>query len=264
MPFTYKTVLIVGATSGIGAAMAEKLVAEGSKVIVCGRRQDRIDQFVGKHGADKASGIRVDITDHANLDAFVEKVLSDYPSLDCVFLNSGVQSATRLSRPLEFDLAKFHQEVNVNFTSIVNLMIKFLPHLQSKPHPTGLIVTGTHLALVPAATMAAYSASKAALTAFVDCCRAQNRQKSTKIIEIYPPVVQTELHDWMGVENGRALGMPVEKFTEEAYSELLKGDEMVVVGSIATEPREVYMDLVDRRRKIFDKLAGAMLSRFEL
>lgn len=68
----------------------------------------------------------------------------------------------------------------------------------------------------------------------------------------------------MGVENGRALGMPVEKFTEEAYSELLKGDEMVVVGSIATEPREVYMDLVDRRRKIFDKLAGAMLSRFEL
>lgn len=73
MPFTYKTVLIVGATSGIGAAMAEKLVAEGSKVIVCGRRQDRIDQFVGKHGADKASGIRVDITDHANLDAFVEK-----------------------------------------------------------------------------------------------------------------------------------------------------------------------------------------------
>lgn len=120
------------------------------------------------------------------------RVLSDYPSLDCVFLNSGVQSATRLSRPLEFDLAKFHQEVNVNFTSIVNLMIKFLPHLQSKPYPTGLIVTGTHLALVPAATMAAYSASKAALTAFVDCCRAQNRQKSTKIIEIYPPVVQSK------------------------------------------------------------------------
>lgn len=68
----------------------------------------------------------------------------------------------------------------------------------------------------------------------------------------------------MGVENGRALGMPVNEFTEIAYNELVKGSDMIVVGSIATEPREVYMDLVERRRKIFDKLAGAMLSRFEL
>ncbi|KAK7957725.1 oxidoreductase- short-chain dehydrogenase/reductase family [Apiospora saccharicola] len=264
MPFPYKTVLIIGATSGIGAAMAEKLVTEGSKVIVCGRRQDRIDQFVNRHGSDKASGIKVDITDHGSIDEFVAKAIAEYPSLDCVFLNSGVQSSTRLSRPQEFDLANFHHEVNVNFTSIVNLMIKLLPHLQAKPCPTGLIVTGTHLALVPAATMAAYSASKAALTAFVDCCRAQNRHKSTKIIELYPPVVQTELHDWMGVENGRALGMPVNEFTEIAYEELSKGDELVVVGSIATEPREAYMDLVERRRRIFDKLSGAMLSRFEL
>lgn len=47
--------------------------------------------------------------------------------------------------------------------------------------------------MVPAATMAAYSPSKAALTAFVDCCRAQNRHKSTKIIELYPLVVQSRL-----------------------------------------------------------------------
>ncbi|KAK8052552.1 hypothetical protein PG993_003937 [Apiospora rasikravindrae] len=264
MPFPYETVLIIGATSGIGAAMAEKLIAEGSRVLVSGRRQDRIDQFVKKHGSEKAGGIRVDITDHGSIDTFVEQVLSDYASLDCVFLNSGVQSATRLSRPHEFDLSKFHHEVNVNFTSIVNLMMKFLPHLQSKPHSTGLIITGTHLALVPAATMAAYSASKAALTAFIDCCRAQSRQQSTKIIELYPPVVQTELHDWMGIENGRALGMPVAEFADIAYEELSRGEDLVVVGSIATESREVYMDLVDRRRRIFEKLAGAMLSRFEL
>ena len=73
MSFPYKTVLIIGATSGIGAAMAEKLVTEGSRVIVCGRRQDRLDQFVDKHGSDKASGIKLDITDHDHVDAVVEK-----------------------------------------------------------------------------------------------------------------------------------------------------------------------------------------------
>jgi short-subunit dehydrogenase involved in D-alanine esterification of teichoic acids len=120
------------------------------------------------------------------------RVLNSYPDLDCVFLNSGIQSQTRLSRPAEFDLAKFHHEINVNFTSVVNLSIKFLPYLQAKNNPTSLIITGTHLAVVPATTIAAYSASKAALTSFVDCLREQNRKKPTKIIELYPPVVQSE------------------------------------------------------------------------
>ncbi|KAH9893805.1 hypothetical protein F4778DRAFT_748555 [Xylariomycetidae sp. FL2044] len=265
MTFTYKTVLLVGATSGIGAGMANKLISEGSMVIACGRRQDRLDNFVREHGSTNAAAVRFDVTDTKGMDAFVEEVITNYPSLDCVFLNAGIQSPTRLSRAGEFDLTKFHEEVNVNFTSTVNLMMKFLPHLQAKAdQPTGLVVTGTHLAVVPAATMAGYSASKAALTSFVDCLREQNRHKPTKIIEIYPPVVQTELHDWMGLDRGRALGMPLRDFTEITYAQLLKGDELIVIGSIATDPRETYMDLLDRRRKIFNKLSGAMLSNFEL
>jgi NADP-dependent 3-hydroxy acid dehydrogenase YdfG len=72
MSFSYKRVLLVGATAGIGAAFADKLILEGSKVIAVGRRQERLDAFVQKHGADKASGIKYDITDRVGLDAFVE------------------------------------------------------------------------------------------------------------------------------------------------------------------------------------------------
>ncbi|KAK9422933.1 putative Oxidoreductase DltE [Seiridium unicorne] len=264
MPFTYKTALIVGATSGIGAGLADKFISEGSKVIAVGRRQDRLDAFVAKHGSSKAAAIKFDVTDSNGIDAFVKQVVTEHPDLDCVFLNSGIQGSTRLSRAAEFDPAKFHDEINVNFTSIVNLIIKFLPQLQAKETPTSLIITGTHLAIVPATTMAGYSASKAALTSFVDCVREQNRHKPTKIIELYPPVVQTELHDWMGPEKGRALGMPLNEFSDIAYNELVKGDDLIVVGSIATEPRDNYMDLVDKRRTIFNKLSGALLSRFEL
>jgi NADP-dependent 3-hydroxy acid dehydrogenase YdfG len=73
MPFTYKSVLIVGATSGIGAGMADKLIAEGSKVIAVGRRQERLDAFVKKHNSPNAASIRYDITDHEGLDSFVSK-----------------------------------------------------------------------------------------------------------------------------------------------------------------------------------------------
>ncbi len=50
MPFPYKHVLMIGATSGIGVSMADRLVKEGSKVIAVGRQQDRLDHFVQNNG----------------------------------------------------------------------------------------------------------------------------------------------------------------------------------------------------------------------
>jgi NADP-dependent 3-hydroxy acid dehydrogenase YdfG len=71
MSFQYRRVLLIGATAGIGAAMADKLIQHGASVIAVGRRQDRLDAFVKKHGAEKASAIAYDVTDSAGLDAFV-------------------------------------------------------------------------------------------------------------------------------------------------------------------------------------------------
>ena len=71
MPFPYKLVLVIGATSGIGAAIADRLVQEGSKVIAVGRRQNRLDDFVRKHGKDKASAVKFDITNRQDTDEFV-------------------------------------------------------------------------------------------------------------------------------------------------------------------------------------------------
>ena len=73
MPFQYKRVLLVGATAGIGAAMTDKLIQEGSKVIAVGRRQERLDAFVKKHRPSVASGVRFDTTDKAGMNAFVNK-----------------------------------------------------------------------------------------------------------------------------------------------------------------------------------------------
>ncbi|KAL7949443.1 NAD(P)-binding protein [Trichoderma barbatum] len=264
MVFQYKRVLLVGATAGIGAAMADKLIAEGSKVIAVGRRQERLDAFVAKHGAERASGIRYDVTDSAGLDAFVNKVVQTYPDLDCVFLNSGTQTQPKLTRPEELDLDAFHYEFNVNYTSTVNLIIKLLPYLQKKDHPTSLIVTGSTLALIPAFVLPAYSASKAALRAFFECLRRQNQGFSNvKFIEILPPAVQTELHDYMGVERGRALGMPVDEFTEKAYAELVAGKEEIVIGHLHGCTVEATQEFVGKRNELFNTLSSALAVHFE-
>lgn len=53
MPFKYKHVLVIGATSGIGEALAAKLVQNGIHVIIAGRRQDKLDAFVEKYGSER-------------------------------------------------------------------------------------------------------------------------------------------------------------------------------------------------------------------
>jgi NADP-dependent 3-hydroxy acid dehydrogenase YdfG len=140
MSFPYRHVLLVGATAGIGAAMADRLVQEGVKVIATGRRKDRLDAFVKKHGSDKASSIRVDLGDRKSLSQFVETVTSRHEDLDCIFLNAGMQSNINLADPAKVDLEAFHSEVGVNFTSFVDLTMKMLPFLLSKKSAVGIVM----------------------------------------------------------------------------------------------------------------------------
>ena len=73
MPFQYKKILVVGGSSGIGESLAEKFIQEGSSVIVTGRRQEKLDGFVNKHGKDKASAVAFDVTDLHNLPQMAKK-----------------------------------------------------------------------------------------------------------------------------------------------------------------------------------------------
>lgn len=73
MAFPYKHVLLVGATAGIGRAMADRLVESGVKVTAVGRRKERLDEFVQKHGEDKASAVAFDLADSANIPSFAER-----------------------------------------------------------------------------------------------------------------------------------------------------------------------------------------------
>ncbi len=211
-------------------------------------------------------------------------MVESYPDLDCVFLNSGTQSQVQLSKPAEVNLEAAHSEINTNFTSIVNLMIKFLPHLQSKKIPTALIVTGTHLALIPAAPIPAYSASKAALHSFIYSLRVQAEKAGspTKIVEIWPPLVQCTLaHGFRALrvanlctlqrscttiwaKRGRGLGMPVDVFTERAYAQLEAGKDHVTVGAVGVASEDEFLEVVNRRQKIADTLNNTMLAHFQV
>ncbi|KAL4820530.1 hypothetical protein BDW67DRAFT_152581 [Aspergillus spinulosporus] len=260
MSFPYKHILVIGATSGIGRAMAERFVENGAKVIVVGRRKERLDAFVSKHGENKAQSMVFDITQTDTIPEFAKEVTTKYPDIDSVYLNAGVQRTHDLTQEGGWDLQAFNSEFHTNFTSAVSLVHAFLPFLKRKAETqqASFIFTGANLAIVPAAWMPAYSASKTALNVFVLSLREQLKQSSKlKVIEISPPAVQTELHDYMGA-HGASIGMPLDQFIDEAFSGLQKGLDQVIVGSVVDN--ETFLDIVQKRQSLFEKLAAVMRS----
>jgi len=265
MAFPYKHVLLVGATSGIGLSMANHLVRNGVKVTAVGRRKDRLDEFVSSHGSSNASSITFDIGKIDEIPKFVSGAMEKSPDIDCIFLNAGIQNPYNLAKAETISVDEFNNEMLVNYTSFSNLAIAFLPYLQKQDRPTSLIFTSSLLALVPFFPMPQYSASKAALNAFIMCLRAQLSDSNVKIIELAPPLVQSELHDkHMGEKAGRAMGIPADEFTKQAFDELVAGKEEILVGSIGPGgafPREKIDSFVAGRWEAFNWLVGMVKGR---
>ncbi|KAK7757444.1 hypothetical protein SLS62_000459 [Diatrype stigma] len=247
----YKKALIIGATSGIGEALAAKLVSEGTSVVVTGRRQEKLDAFVAKHSGSSAStgvsasAVAFDITQLGEIPAFAASVLGVNPDLDCVVLNSGIQRPFDFSRPETVDLDAFGLELTTNYLAFVHLATAFLPHLRrlaKDQTQTHLVFVSASLGLIPSLLRTpGYNASKAALHSWIMAVRQQLKEKaggsngngSVRLVEVFPPAVQTELHDTKhqaDMRNGGDLGMPLQPFVEQMYAGLLRGDDQFAVG----------------------------------
>ncbi|MCJ1307701.1 hypothetical protein MMC25_001349 [Agyrium rufum] len=237
MPFQYKRVCVIGATSGIGKALAEKFIAEGSSIIAVGRRKENLEELVHKHGHDKVVAVPFDITNMQGIPNFVTNITKSFPDLDCVLFNSGIQRGLDFSKPESVDLDVINLEFTTNYLSYLALTKAFLPFFQDKKTESGLIYITSGLALVPLLRCGNYCASKAALHHWILVFREQMKGSPVKVIEVFPPAVQTELHDEKhqpDIKNGGQIGMPLDQFTNETYDGLAAGSEQVAIGMSKT------------------------------
>jgi short-subunit dehydrogenase involved in D-alanine esterification of teichoic acids len=227
-----KKILVIGATSGIGLAIAERFIASGSNVIVTGRRTDRLKTFQSKHGESNTNIYTFDISNISEIPKFANEVLSEHPDLSTIVLNAGIQRSFDFSDPNTVNLDLLDEEWKTNYVAHVHLTHAFLPHLMQQSG-SSLVYISSGLALVHSARQLNYSASKAALHAFVLGIRRQLRDKSVKIVEIVPPAVKTELHDAQrNLKFPPGVLMPLETFTDEAWKGLEGGEEQIFVGDL--------------------------------
>ncbi|KAJ9104209.1 hypothetical protein QFC19_004026 [Naganishia cerealis] len=288
MPFPYKKILVVGATSGIGEDLASRILQESpaTSIIAIGRRQDKLHQFVEKHGKDRATAVSFDITDLEGIPAFAERILNEHRDLDMIILNSGIQRGLDFSKPESVDLASVDLEMRTNYFSYIHLLKAFLPAFQGKQDPTAIVFVTSGLALAPLSRCPNYCASKAALHSLIMSIRFQLEQAgkgNIKIIEILPPAVQStcspfpsrfletkhlthtlppsfppppllaELHDAKhqpDIKDGRSIGMPLSEFTDAAWAGLAEGVDSIPVG----QTKMGFGALEPSRKKIFEHI----------
>ncbi|CDO76626.1 hypothetical protein BN946_scf184868.g40 [Trametes cinnabarina] len=255
-----KCVLVLGATSGIGRALALAIHNLDSQptVIVSGRRQERLNELARE--GERIRTARVDInTTEGNLKQFVEDTVAKYPDLDAVIFSSGIQHIFDFSKPETIDLStEFQDEISTNYISIFKLIVMFLPHflkLSEKGRPSFIVPISSGLSIVPAATVPNYSATKAALHSLSITLRLQLSKTKVQVIEILPPLVESELHDHQGKTPALSkVWMPLKEFTDRAIEGLIRGDPNVPVGSAAQQFDQFEKGKQEAAQKFYERM----------
>ncbi|KAJ5724517.1 hypothetical protein N7493_006245 [Penicillium malachiteum] len=255
MPFEYKKVLVIGATSGIGKELANKLVENGTSLIIAGRRKENLDAFVQYHGAEKVKSKVFDVMQLDQIPQFASEIIAENPDLDCIFVNSGIQRPFDFSKPETVDLDIFDQELITNYTAAVRISKAFIPHLQKQQTQTALAFTTSQMALVPMMRCPNYGASKAALHHFILALRTQlnDGPGNVKVLEIYPPAVQTELHDAKhqpDLKDGHLIGMPLQEFVDEVWTCVSNGEDQIAIGSA----KDIYEAFELKRQELYQAM----------
>ena len=155
-----RTVLVTGGASGIGLALAARLLVAGSRVIVCGRRESALRAAAAAHPGLVTRAC--DLAREEERVALAEWVVREHPALDVLVNNAGIQRRFRLDEPEPW--RETREELAINLDAPVHLTLVLLPHLRTRPCAAVVNVT-SGLAFVPLAIAPVYCATKAALPA---------------------------------------------------------------------------------------------------
>jgi uncharacterized oxidoreductase len=209
MQMTGNTMLITGGGSGIGRALAESFLKHGNKVVIAGRRQDVLDETTTANPG--MASVQFDIDEAANIPLFARKMKADYPALNVLISNAGIMRFEDLvNRP--DDVSAAEAIITTNLLGTIRLTSALLPQLLHQSQST-IITLGSGLAFVPLAPAPAYCATKAALHAWTQSLRYQLRDTTTRVIELIPPYVQTEIMGRQSASDHHA--MPLTEFIAE-------------------------------------------------
>jgi short-subunit dehydrogenase len=186
LDLTGKTVIVTGASSGIGEATARALHAVGAQPVLAARRADRLEQLSAELGG--ALAVPTDVTDPAARQALVQAALDRHGRIDGLVNNAG---AGLLKMLVDIDPREFSQLLELNLVSALAMTQAVLPAMRSQGG--GRIVNVSSGSIhTPAPMVAAYAASKAGLAVFSAVARVELAADGIEVSTVLPSLTATE------------------------------------------------------------------------
>jgi dehydrogenase/reductase SDR family protein 4 len=210
-----KVAIVTGASRGIGRSIAEVFVREGAQVVICGRKQETLDQVAKEIGA---RAIVCHVGKSSDIEALVATTTRDYGKIDILVNNA----ATNIAQGpcLEMDEGQFDKMVEINLKSTFRLMKLVAPGMCERG--AGSIINIASIAgLRPQFHSLLYSMTKAALIMMTQSYAVELGPKGVRVNAIAPGLIQTALSEYfwknealrdkqLGAQRIKHLGQPVE------------------------------------------------------
>ncbi len=190
-----RTVLITGASTGIGAATAKRLAAEGNRLVISARREEPLRELESEIGGDAEVLVQTcDVTEWDEVEALVAAGRDRFGDIDVVFANAGFGAARGF---LEESPEQWRSMVLTNVLGVAHTIRATLPHLLERG--TGHYLITSSVAGRRALPGSLYSATKWAATAIGESLRQELRQThentAIKVTLIEPGMVDTPFFD---------------------------------------------------------------------
>lgn len=188
-----KTVLITGASSGIGLTTAHQLADAGAHVLLVARTQETLEQVKSEIEAKggKASIFPCDLNNMEAIDEVSKQIIASVDHIDILINNAG----RSIRRAVHESVDRFHdfeRTMQLNYFGAVRLVMNILPQMMIRR--AGHIINISSIGVLANATrFSAYVASKAALDAFSRCLSAEVHSHKIAITSIYMPLVRTPM-----------------------------------------------------------------------
>jgi NADP-dependent 3-hydroxy acid dehydrogenase YdfG len=221
------TILITGASQGIGKATALLFAQKGYDVVLAARSRDKLEavaQTIEGMGR-RALAVPTDVTDVKQVQALVEQALSYYKNIDVLVNNAGICMTGPISQT---DLSDWQKIMDVNVWGYIYTIHTLLPHFLERQQGT-IVNVGSIGGKMPLPNMTVYSTSKYAITGMTETLRIELEPKGIHVCGVHPSATNSDFLEravFLGENDSEA------EQAQEQMRQMLKG-------SLASQPEDV-------------------------
>lgn len=209
MELANRVAIITGASEGIGEALARCFAAEGARVVLAARSEEKLRALAASLGEERALAVPTDVAEPAQVERLVARAVERFGGIDILVNNAGIGLYGLCQ---EMDWEHFRRMWEVNFFGAVKCTLAAFPHLCARG---GMVVNISSVAgKIALPYMAGYCATKFALNAFSTGMRMDLARAGVRVVVVSPGRVKTQFHQSAYREGTSLPGV----FQRRAYS----------------------------------------------